>query len=86
MVFIKGIMEFSGSHYLPALCYLMAVVTCVGGLWVCVVMFQAEATSELVEEWGWLYTATISGIVILDLLIAVILCYYLKRSQRWLGR
>jgi hypothetical protein len=86
IVFIKRIMEFSGSRYIPVLCYLLATVTCAGGLWVCIVAFQAKTLSELVGECRWLYTATLSGIMSSDLLIAATLCYYLKRSQRWLGR
>jgi hypothetical protein len=86
VVFIKRLMEFSGSRYAPGLCYILATATFGGGIWLCVVAFQAKTTSGLVGEFKWLYIAAMSGIVISDMLIAATLCYYLRRSQRWLGR
>lgn len=77
---------FSDKRIVPALCYVMSIVTFLGGVWICVLVFQATTTSGLIKQWMWLYTATIAGIIFSDVLIATTLSCYLKKAEYWLGR
>lgn len=86
MVYIRRIQVFSGTCYVPALFYAMSTIVCLAAIFISVATFQAKTTSGFIRQWMWSYTATLSGIVVSDGLIAATLCYYLKKSELSLAR
>ncbi|KAF9465544.1 hypothetical protein BDZ94DRAFT_1253373 [Collybia nuda] len=86
VVFIERIRAFSGGRVVVALCYTASGLTLIGGIMIFAAAWASTTLSSLLLKWDWLLTATFSGIVVADCLIAATLSYYLKQSARWLER
>lgn len=81
ITFAIRIKTFAGSPWLTIVCCFLAVLGFVASCAIAAEGFLLNSMAAFAEKWGWLITTYMTIEAFVDILIAVSLCYFLKRHD-----
>ncbi|KAF9231828.1 hypothetical protein BU15DRAFT_55691 [Melanogaster broomeanus] len=79
--FAHRVRVFSKRLYIPVFCWFMSALRFAGSFYITVGALRAHNLSEFIRSNDWLLATIFLGGACLDIIIAVSMCYYLKREK-----
>ena len=80
--FAYRIRRFSDSYYVATFCWALSLLRIVGAIWLFTVLRKSPSTEYFYKYYSWLVTMVYATGALVDVVIAVSMCWYLARMRK----